>query len=262
MDANMDWGTIALKIVMAVAVAVIAIVVWHALNKLLKGPDNPDDDRNSGLTITRNIIRVIIWAWAICAVADIVFDVDLAGIIGALGVVGIAISLGAQQTIANLIGGIIVSLSSTMNKGDWIAIQGHKEGRLIDTSWRCTTIEDEDGIQCAVPNSVMVSAAVEKGLAFRPIVIPFALKPATPDLAALLRECEQTVLDAQIASGTDCEGKRPKAHLEGSDLGAIRAEIKVFASRELDSRAVKREILPALFGLLQEKDALAEVPVP
>ena len=260
MDSSVDWGTVILKIVMAVAVVVIALVVWRALSKLLKGTGDPDDDRNSGLTITKNIIRVIIWAWAVCAVADIVFDVDLAGIIGALGVVGIAISLGAQQTIANLIGGIIVSLSSTMNRGDWITIQGFKEGRLIDTSWRCTTLEDEDGVRCAVPNSAMVSAAVVKGLAHRPIVIPFALKPSTPDLAALLRECEQVLLDAQIASSTDCEGKRPKAHIEGSDLGAIQAEVKVYASRELDTRAVKREILPALYGLLQEKDVLAEVP--
>ena len=255
------WENIVLKVVMAALVVVLAVVVWRALNKLLKGPEDSADDRKSSLTIFKNILRVIIWAWAICAVADICFNVDLAGIIGALGVVGIAVSLGAQQTIANIIGGIIVSLSSTMNAGDWITVQGHKEGKLIDTNWRCTMLEDEDGVQFAVPNSAMVSAVIDVGYPYYSIVIPFALKPSTPDLAGLLRECEQTLLDAQIANGTDYEGKRPKAHLNGSALGAIQAEVKVYANRGFDTRSAKREIVPALYDLLQEKGVLAEVPV-
>ena len=107
----------------------------------------------------------------------------------------------------------------------------------------------------------MVASIVDKGLAYIPIIIPFALKPATPDIEGLLRECEQVIYDAQVASGTDCEGNRPKAHINGSTLGTIQAEIEIYASRRVDTREVKREILPALYDLLQAKDVLAEVPV-
>lgn len=183
-----------------------------------------------------------------------------AGVIGALGIVGIAVSLGAQQTIANVIGGIIISLSTTIEAGDWIIIQGHKEGQLVDTNWRCTTLVDEDGIQHVVPNSVMVSAIAEKGHPFFTTVVPFALKTVTPDVAGLLRDCEQAILDAQVQSGTDYEGMRPKAHVAGTSRGAIEAEVKIYANREFDTRSVKRIVLPALINLLQERNALAEDP--
>ena len=59
------WENIVLKVVMAALVVVLAVVVWRALNKLLKGPEDSADDRKSSLTIFKNILRVIIWAWAI-----------------------------------------------------------------------------------------------------------------------------------------------------------------------------------------------------
>lgn len=265
MTGGMDWlpdgwETIAMKLVMTSAVVVLAIVAWRALQKPLFGLKDEEQERKVGLTIFKNILRVVIWAWAVCAVADILFDVDMAAVVGALGIVGIAVSLGAQQTIANVIGGIIVSLSTTTETGDWITIQGNREGRLVDTNWRCTTLEDENGIQYAVPNSVMVSAIVEKGLPFYTIVVPFALKTTTPDVAGLLRECEQALLDAQAGSGTDYEGMRPKAHISGTSRGAIDAEVKLYANREFDTRSVERAVLPALIDLLQDRDALAENP--
>ena len=253
------WEDILAKVVAAIAVIVLCIVIWRLFVKPFFDKREGDPERRVGLTIFKSILRVTIWAWAICSVADILFDFDLAGVIGALGVVGIAVSLGAQQTIANVIGGIIVSFWSTANIGDWIVVDGHKEGRLVDTNWRCTMLEDEDGIQYAVPNSVMVSAVIKKGHPFFPIVIPFSLKTTTPDVAALLLECEQAVLDAQVESGTDYEGMRPKAHIASTSIGAIGAEIKVYANRNLDTRSVERAILPALIELLQEKDALAQI---
>ena len=254
------WEAAAIKVAMAAVVIVLAVMAWRALQKALPDPEGDGQEHKAGLTIFKNILRVVIWVWALCAVADICFDVDMAGVIGALGIVGIAVSLGAQQTIANLIGGIIISLSPTVKPGDWAVIQGPKEGRLVDTNWRCTVLEDEDGIIYEVPNSVMVSSVVQKGHPFFTIIVPFALKTITPDVAGLLRECEGAVLDAQVSSGTDYQGMRPKAHIKGTSLGAIEAEVKLYANREFDTRSVERAVLPALVGLLQERDALAEDP--
>ena len=260
----MDWLSQTMqsdvgKVIMGVAIFVITLVVWRVLKKGLDHLAESMQGRRVGLTIFENILRFIVWAWGACAIADVCFNINMAGIIGALGIVGIAVSLGAQQTIANIIGGIIISLSPNLRIGDWVVIQGHKEGRLVDTNWRSTMLEDEDGLIYVVPNSVMISSIVTKGLPFYTIVIPFALKPETPDVAGLLQGCEQAILDAQKASGTDFEEMRPKAHVAGSTIGAINAEVKLYVDRALDSRSVKRLVLPALIGFLQEKDALATI---
>ena len=255
----MDWQTIVIKVLIGLGIMAITIVLWKAIRKSLDRLGDKFEGRRINLSIFRNILRVIVWAWAACAIADLCFGIDMAGIIGALGVVGIAVSLGAQQTIANVIGGIIVSFSTIINVGDWIVIQGLKEGRVVDTNWRSTTLEDEDGLIYVVPNSVMVSNVVTKGLPFYTIVIPFSLKPQTPDVAGLLRDCEEAILGAQIESDTDYEAMRPKAHIAGTGIGTIDAEVKLYVDRKLDSRSVKRLVLPSLINLLQEKDALATI---
>ena len=257
---NLSEGIIA-RILIVVAVVIGATLLSRALQlpirRMLKNSKFNTDGK-----IFYTIIRVFVWGSAICFILDAIFDIDMPAILGALGIVGIAISLGAQQTIANVIGGLIISLSDLIGIDDWITIKGHKEGRIVGTNWRRTLLEDEDEVVYAVPNSVMVSEVVAKGNPYYPIIVPFALKTDTPDVEGLLVECEQVVLDRQIETGHDWEEKRPKAHIVGTQAGSIQAEIKLYVCRDYDTRYVKRAVLPALIDLLQQRDALAELTLP
>ena len=254
------WQLIILNIIICVVIIAIAYGLYRLAMMPVKRLLVANEHSKRGGTIFQNILRVAATCWAVCCILDIFFGVDMAGILAAMGVVGIAVSLGAQQTIANVIGGIIVSLSNMVGPGDWIMLSGHKEARFIDTNWRRTTLENEDGVLYAVPNAEMVSNIIEKGNPFFFFAVPFSLKPATPDVAGLLEECEQAVLDRQRECGMDYEGMRPKAHIEGAALGTIQAEIKIYANRDFDTRAVKRAVLPALVDLLQQRGALADLP--
>ena len=264
MDASTILGIpqeIMAKIAICLLIAVGAFVLSAALQWPIRKVLAASDSRRGAGSIVKNIIRIMVWGWAICEIINICFNVDIAAIVGALGVVGIAVSLGAQQTIANIIGGIITELSGTIGPGDWISVDGRSEARVIDTNWRRTTLEDEEGVQHIIPNALLVSSAIEKGHPYFMITVPFALKAGTPNVEALLAECEQALLDRMIATDLDCEQKRPLAHVVGTSLGAIQAEVKLYPNRTQNSRYVKRAVLPALIDLLQERDALAEVEV-
>ena len=257
-----EWNDVVTKLVASAIVLLIALVAYRILQIPVKRLLSAAEERGMGGSIFQNIVRVIVWGWAACAIADICFGVNMTGVLGALGVVGIAVSLGAQQTIANVIGGIIVSLSDTVKIGDWIVVQNSAEARVVDTSWRCTTLEDEKGIIYDVPNSVMVSSIEQKDPPFYTIVVPFALKPTVPDVEGLLVECEQVLLDRQMEQHCDFEQKRPKACVASTTPGAIHAEAKLYVDREFDTRAAKRAVLPALIDFLQERNALAELEIP
>ena len=253
------WESVAGKVLACLIIILVAFGLYRLAMMPVKRLLVANEHSKRGGTIFQNILRVAAWCWAVCSILDIVFGIDMAGVLAAMGVVGIAVSLGAQQTIANVIGGIIVSLSTMVGPGDWITLPGHAEARFIDTNWRRTTLENEDGVLYAVPNSEMVSNVLEKGNPYYFFVVPFSLKPNTPDVKGLLADCEQVVLDAQKQQGMDYEGMRPKAHINGAALGAIQAEIKVYANREFDTRVAKRAVLPALIDLLQGRDALAQL---
>ena len=264
MDEALGFDPVAVivaKLVFCLVAVLVACLLSRALQYPLKKLATATDGRRGAGTIVKNIIRTFVWGWALCVILDVCFGVDVAGIIGALGVVGIAVSLGAQQTIANIIGGVILSLSDVIGPGDWIMLSGHQEACVVDTNWRNTTLTDEEGVQHVVPNSVMVSSTLEKGHAYFMIVVPFSLKVDTPDVEGLLVECEQVLLDRMIETELDCEQKRPIAGIVGASLGAIQAEVKIYPNRSHDSRYVKRAVLPALINLLQERKALANLEV-
>ena len=252
------WWDILIKVISCVAIIVMAYVLYRLIMLPVKKFLVNDEKSRRGGTIFKNIVRVGVSVWAIACILDIAFNIDMAGILGALGIVGVAVSLGAQQTIANLIGGIIISLSETLATGDWVVIGGVKEAQIVDVGWRLTKLVDEDGIEYLVPNSKMVSETVARKLPFYTIVVPFTLKTTVPDVEGLLVECEQVLLDRQTECGIDYEEKRPKANVSGANLGAIQAEVKLFVNRDIDTRSAERALLPALVNLLQERDAFAE----
>ena len=85
----------------------------------------------------------------------------MTGFVAALGIGGIAISLGFKDTISNLISGVQVSSLKIMVPGDHVMIGNHT-GIVIDTTWRHTTIQDMYGETVIVPNAIINSTAVVK----------------------------------------------------------------------------------------------------
>ena len=104
-----------------------------------------------------NIIWAVILAigtWMIGGsfILDNCFGINANALVAALGVGGIAISLGFQDTLSNLIGGMQVTFMGIIKPGDNIEVGG-VSGVVQDITWRHTTIEDACGQTIIVPNS-------------------------------------------------------------------------------------------------------------
>jgi MscS family membrane protein len=74
----------------------------------------------------------------------------------ALGIGGIIIGLAAQNTLADLIAGIAISIDRSFKAGDRILIEKlNTWGDVIEISWRSTRILTRDNRLVAIPNSVI-----------------------------------------------------------------------------------------------------------
>lgn len=110
-----------------------------------------------------NLVRAVVWIIGIAIMLSVCFNVNVSAMITGLGVVGIAISLGFQDTLSNLIGGLQVSVSRSVEPGDNIRMgPSGVSGVVQDVAWRYTTIVDSSGNEINIPNSVMTSTAVVK----------------------------------------------------------------------------------------------------
>lgn len=103
-------------------------------------------------TLLSNISSVIIFILGIL-VALQTLGISIAPILTTLGVGGLAVALGLQDTLANLFSGLNIILSKQVHIGDFIRIDGANEGVVSDISWRNTTIMTMSNNLIIIPNS-------------------------------------------------------------------------------------------------------------
>lgn len=147
------------KIIAAIVILVIVGAVSHVLVKWLRHIMQRDSNPIPQSSIFVNITRGIIWGVGICLVLDSCFNVNMSALIAALGVGGIALSLGFQDTLSNLIGGVQISFMRIVQPGDNIQV-GNNKGVVQDVTWRHATIKNRNGETVVIPNSVISKNAV------------------------------------------------------------------------------------------------------
>lgn len=138
-----------------------------------------------------NLVRVVVWVIGIGCVLSICFNVNVNAMVTGLGVVGIAISLGFQDTLSNLLGGLQVSLSRSVEPGDNIRMgPSGVSGVVQDVTWRYTSVVDSAGNLINIPNSLLTSTAVAKLSPLSDISIPLIVTANSERLTATAHHIE------------------------------------------------------------------------
>lgn len=197
------WA-IVLVIVTAIAAKIATRIIRHILNR--------DENPLPSSTIFVNIVRTAIWLLGGSIILDNCFGINANAFVAALGVGGIAISLGFQDTLSNLIGGLQVSFTGLVKPGDNIEVGG-KTGVVEDVTWRHTTIRDAIGQCIVVPNSVISKNTLVHLLPAGRVVVPVAIADRSKwsDLDALVEELEEA---AALAVHALCPlNQEPRAYL-------------------------------------------------
>ena len=157
-------------IALVVATAIVARIASRALRHFLDRDSNPLPSSS----IIINIARGVIWATGASIILDACFGVNANALVAALGVGGIAVSLGFQDTLSNLIGGLQVTFMGIVKPGDNIEV-GAERGVVQDVTWRHTTIRDTMGQTVIIPNSIISKTALVHLLPASRVAVPFAV---------------------------------------------------------------------------------------
>ena len=186
-----EWFITALSV--AAILAITALVSWF-VTKFLRKLLQQDNSLLPSSSIFVNIARAAVWKLGVCVMLATCFNVNVSAAIAALGVGGIAISLGFQDTISNLIGGLQVSLMKIIQPGDNIEVNG-ETGVVKDVTWRHTTIVNPQNETVIIPNSIIGKNALTKLPPTTLITIKFVVCSDGSDLdtvaAAIEAACDK-----------------------------------------------------------------------
>ena len=232
------------KVVVAVILVTIIAAVSHVAVKSLRHFMDKDDNPLPQSSIFVNILRGVIWGVGACFVLDSCFGVNMSALIAALGVGGIAISLGFQDTLANLIGGTQISFMRIVAPGDNIKV-GTNTGVVQDVTWRQTTIKNPSGETVIIPNSVISKNAVVHLPPPERVAVTF-LVTVHDDLDTLAGRIAETARAAALELASIVEEPKvffTEVKAEGL-VGKVLLEIDDAAQATPVSDAVTRAIAP------------------
>ena len=84
---------------------------------------------------------------------------NVAAVLGSLGLVGMAVALGAQDLIKNIFAGLTIFLDRMFEKGNWIRTQD-VDGIVEDIGFRATKVRQFDKALVNIPNSKLANEAL------------------------------------------------------------------------------------------------------
>ena len=224
-----DWlKTNSGKIILLIVVALLAAVIDKALTRIVSKVLDRSQVPNASIFI--NILRAVVWTLAVGTVLQPVFGINPTTIFTALGIGGLAVSLGMKDTIANIIGGFGLMLGRVIQPGDLVNVAG-TDGVVEDINWRQTVVRERNGNVKIIPNSILNTASLEKLNPSNEMLVrvPFTAKAGT-DIDEMTRQ----VVQAVQRDTADLADPRfpPKVRLTGYSPYGINVEVCAYAKPE------------------------------
>jgi small-conductance mechanosensitive channel len=174
-----------------------------------------------------------------------VFGIPTTPILASAGVVGLAVGLGAQNFVTDLVSGFFILFENQYLVGDMVQI-GDATGRVEAINIRCTQIRDESGKLYIIPNG-QIKTVVNFSKGYVNAVVDIKVPTSTNldqvmrDMAEAgkrLRERRREVMGETVIKGL--------VDLTPTDM-AIRAVTKVQPGRHLTIQQEYRKILKEVF---------------
>lgn len=142
-------------------VAVMVLAGWLVIRLLMRMADRLLD-RSRGLAAIkvyiRSALRIFLWFLLALMLAG-TLGIEVTSIIAMLSVVGLAVSLALQNTLANLAGGLMLLVAKPFGVGDYVEIDG-VSGTVAAVDLAYTTFITPDNKEIFVPNSQLSAARI------------------------------------------------------------------------------------------------------
>lgn len=232
------------KIVYLAVVVAVALVVQRILVRVARKAFEASDLPSASIFI--NVLRALIWSLALISVLQPVFGVQPTAFVTALGVVSVAISLGLQDTISNLIGGFSLLLFRVIQPGDHVTV-GSVTGTVRDITWRSTAVVDLTGNLQVIPNSVLNSTSLTKvtDKNFNCAKLPLLVR-ADADLAAV--EADIRAAAASALAGRTDPANDLVLHYSGTQLGGAPLTCYIYLVPDASTFDAVDDMMRALSG--------------
>ena len=124
-----------------------------------KNPNRFTFAQKDTVPLLRNLLSVIFVIAGAYAIL-ISWDIDVTGLVASAGIVGLALSFAAQDTLSHLFAGVAILADRPYRIGDYIVLDTGERGEVTAIGLRSTRLMTRDNVEIVIPNGVMGTAKI------------------------------------------------------------------------------------------------------
>jgi len=141
----------------------VAIIVWAVaairFMRLLLDIVSRDNSRLKmvqarTLPLFNNLLLILVFILTSYFIM-LTWHIDVTAWIASAGILGLAISFAAKDTLANLFSGVFIVADAPFKPGDFIVLDSGERGMVTNIGIRSTRLLTRDDVEITVPNSIM-----------------------------------------------------------------------------------------------------------
>lgn len=159
---DIDWDAIFSSIIIALIQILAAVIIFFILKKLghylidlvfkgyMKDKHTVPNRLNTLYKLSKNSYHAILYFFLVYTILE-VMGIPVGTLIASAGVVGLALSLGAQGFVSDIVNGFMILLEKQIDVGDVVELSGIL-GTVEDVNLKTTRVKDFDGTTHFIPN--------------------------------------------------------------------------------------------------------------
>ena len=129
------------------------------LESMGRNPDYFAFAQKDTVPLMRNLATVFLLLAGAYAIL-IAWDIDVTGLVASAGIVGLALSFAAQDTLSHLFAGVAILADRPYRIGDFIVLDTGERGQVTAIGLRSTRLMTRDDVEVSIPNGVMGGAKI------------------------------------------------------------------------------------------------------
>lgn len=150
---QMPAGSTPVRIVGTLVAIVVLILLLSGIRASLFSAAPRSSWRRRVPAIFLDVIRFALIAVGVGLIFAYIWGANVGGLFTALGITSIVIGLTLQNSVGQIISGLLMLFEQPFRIGDWIRTDKVK-GRVVEVNWRAVHLETSDGLRIS-PNSVL-----------------------------------------------------------------------------------------------------------
>jgi MscS family membrane protein len=149
---------------LAIAILTVAMLLWRLISiacrqARLMALRRGRSDTRSLIALGERVVKVFVALLAVFGLLSVA-GLDLTTALAGVGIVGVALALGAQKTVENLLGGIFILTDHALAVGDYCRLSD-REGWVEDITLRSIRLRTVEQTLLSVPAGLLAQGSIE-----------------------------------------------------------------------------------------------------